>query len=174
MGSFAMQYVAYKIPEKIKGALLFSTAMNQSKHAVEYLNKRLQTIKEEMALEDSVRLFAPMLYADGFVTEDLLKLIIAKEKANPYPQSRESLEMQIMACLNHDSSAICHKINVPIIIVTGSLDQLTSEERAFALAQNIKNFKLQIMPNIGHMVQVEAPEEFCEITTKFIHEIEES
>lgn len=172
MGSFAMQYVAYKIPEKIKGALLFSTAMKQSEHAVAYLNKRLQTLKEGMALEDSIRLFSPMLYAEGFVTESLLQLIIAKEKSNPYPQSKESLEMQIMACLNHDSSAICHKINVPIIIVTGNLDKLTSEERAFALAENIKNFKLQIMSDIGHMVQIEAPEEFCEITTKFIHENE--
>lgn len=59
------------------------------------------------------------------------------------------------------------------MVVTGSLDKLTDEERAFALAKNIKNFKLQIMPNVGHMVQIESPEEFCEITTKFIHELEE-
>ena len=81
--------------------------MKQSGFAIEYLNKRLQTLKEGISLEDSIRLFAPMLYADDFVTEGLLQLIINKEKINSYPQSKESLEMQLLACLNHDSSAIC-------------------------------------------------------------------
>ncbi|HLX54589.1 MAG TPA: alpha/beta hydrolase, partial [Aquella sp.] len=173
-GGFAMQYVAYKIPQKVKGLLLFSTAMKQSEFALEYLNTRLKTLRNGISLEDSIKLFVPMIYADNFVTEDLINSIISKEKSNLYPQSTKSLEMQILACLNHDSSNICHQINVPTLIVTGALDKTIDKKSTLILAENIKNSKLEIVPGVGHMIQIESPGPFCKITIKFINETEKA
>lgn len=63
MGGFTMQYVAAKFPEKVLGLLLFSTTMKQSEFAIEYLNRRLDSIADNLSLEDIIKTFTPMLFA---------------------------------------------------------------------------------------------------------------
>lgn len=75
---------------------------------------------------------------------------------NPYPQSKESLKLQIIACLNHDSSSIVGCITAPTLIVTGDEDQITDTIRANNLAGNIINSELKILKNVGHMVPLQA------------------
>jgi pimeloyl-ACP methyl ester carboxylesterase len=60
------------------------------------------------------------------------------------------------------------KITTPTLIVWGEKDRLLHPDNAKVLHHFIKNSKLEIMPDIGHVPQMEAPFESSEIVLNFI------
>ena len=67
---------------------------------------------------------------------------------------------------NLDFSNRVQNIKCPILVICGEKDNANLKS-AHYLAENIKNAKLEIMKNTGHIVNEESPEELAKTLTEF-------
>ena len=67
---------------------------------------------------------------------------------------------------NLDFSNGVQNIKCPTLIICGEKDSANLKS-AYYLAENIKNAKLEIMKNTGHIVNEENPEELAKLLTEF-------
>ncbi|XP_033225978.1 valacyclovir hydrolase-like isoform X2 [Belonocnema kinseyi] len=68
-------------------------------------------------------------------------------------------------CKNHVPRVKC-----PTLIIHGKKDDLVDQEQAFYLNRHIPNSRLKIFENGGHKPQLQYPEEFNALITKFLTE----
>lgn len=59
-------------------------------------------------------------------------------------------------------------INIPAMIIAGKEDLLTPPINSFNLKNNLKNARMKIIPEVGHLSNMEAPEEFNKIIESFL------
>jgi pimeloyl-ACP methyl ester carboxylesterase len=67
-----------------------------------------------------------------------------------------------------DSTALLSEIRCPTLIVVGQDDILTPPSESEAMAREIAGSKLAIIPGVGHLPNIEAPEEFNRILAEFL------
>ena len=67
---------------------------------------------------------------------------------------------------NLDFSNKVHKVQSPTLIICGDKDSANIKS-AYYLAKNIKNAKLEIMKNTGHIINEESPKELSELLIEF-------
>lgn len=67
---------------------------------------------------------------------------------------------------NLDFSNKVHKVQSPTLIICGDKDSANIKS-AYYLAKNIKNAKLEIMKNTGHIINEESPKELAKTLTEF-------
>ena len=67
---------------------------------------------------------------------------------------------------NLDFSNGVHKIKCPTLVICGEKDNANIKS-AHYLAENIKNTKLKIIKNTGHIINEENPKELSELLTEF-------
>lgn len=72
---------------------------------------------------------------------------------------------------NLDFSDRVQNIKCPTLVICGEKDNANIKS-AYYLAENIKNAKLEIMKNTGHIVNEESPKELAKILTEFWKETE--
>jgi 3-oxoadipate enol-lactonase len=69
-----------------------------------------------------------------------------------------ALRHSIDCLVTHDSRAILPTITAPTLCMVGELDEETPVTYAFTLADLIPHARLTVIPNAGHLLNVEAPE----------------
>jgi 3-oxoadipate enol-lactonase len=82
----------------------------------------------------------------------------------------ESYIKTIQATTYYDRSGILAEIKVPTLVVVGEHDALTSVEMKRDLAERIPGARFEIMPDCGHMANMEQPEKFNALIGGFLAE----
>jgi pimeloyl-ACP methyl ester carboxylesterase len=67
-----------------------------------------------------------------------------------------------LACDRFDLTREVEKINLPTLILCGDEDEMTPLKYSQFLHDRIKDSKIEILPNAGHMVMMESPQAFNE------------
>lgn len=67
-----------------------------------------------------------------------------------------------------DSMTTFEAINVPTLVVVGEQDAITPPDVARVMSSGIRDAELEIIPSIGHMSPVEAPDEYARIVGAFL------
>ena len=67
-----------------------------------------------------------------------------------------------------DSRDILQRYTGPALIVAGEKDAIAPPEKARAMQQLMPKSKLLILPNVGHLANVEAPQEFNQALGEFV------
>lgn len=67
-----------------------------------------------------------------------------------------------------ETTASLDKIKVPVLIIRGEEDQVITDEQAKILHKNIKNSELVLIPESGHLPNLENTDQFNVIMNKFI------
>jgi pimeloyl-ACP methyl ester carboxylesterase len=62
------------------------------------------------------------------------------------------------------------KIDLPTLILCGEEDEMTPIRYSEFLHDCIKNSKMEVLPDAGHMVMMESPQAFNEKVQKFVAE----
>lgn len=65
-----------------------------------------------------------------------------------------------------DFSNTAHKVQCLTLVICGEKDKANMKS-AYYLAENIKNAKLEIIKNTGHIVNEESPKELAQVLTEF-------
>jgi pimeloyl-ACP methyl ester carboxylesterase len=83
---------------------------------------------------------------------------LVRDAAHRLAESRPSLLYgDLMACAAFDAHDRLDKINVPTLVMAGNDDLITPPACARALAVGLAGARLKIIPDAGHMVQLEQP-----------------
>lgn len=167
MGGFVAQYFAVKYPQKLNKLMLYSTCIKQNSAGMNYLNDRIAKLKQNASDEEMLRSALPWLFSSKFITEQKVQQMLIVSRANLYPQTKESLLSQLHLCINHDSSEIVDKINVPTLIVTGEEDRIMTIESCNELKRKIQQSEIVVVPNAAHMLQIESTELMFKQITDF-------
>jgi pimeloyl-ACP methyl ester carboxylesterase len=72
--------------------------------------------------------------------------------------SGAALRRSIDCLVTHDSIALLPKVTAQTTCIVGDLDEETPVGYAFALADLIPGARLAVIPQAGHLLNVEAPE----------------
>jgi len=82
------------------------------------------------------------------------------------------LEAAIYALMKRpDSTPDLARIECPALIVVGAEDMVTPIRDAEALTTGIRNAQLAVMPDAGHLSNLEAPEEFSNTITRWVESL---
>jgi len=170
MGGYIALNAIDKHPNRFSALILSDTNCTaDSSEAKENRIKTIEGIKENgvKKLADGLipKLFAPesfKTYSEGIA---VVKELIVKTP-------KQSLYNSLHAMANRKET--CSKlpeIKIPVLIIVGKEDKITPPEAANAMHEKIKDSSLQIIPNAGHLSNLENQEDFNNQLKKFIDTI---
>jgi len=85
--------------------------------------------------------------------------------------SAELVHGDLTACNEFDVMDSIHKLRLPTWILVGEDDQLTPVKYARYLHEVIAGSRLGVVPQAGHLVMMERPEEFNRLLAEFLPEL---
>jgi 3-oxoadipate enol-lactonase len=95
--------------------------------------------------------------------------VLAHMKA--HPATYEGLLGQLQANLTHDVSARAGEITVPTLVTVGELDYLLPVAASEELQQAIPNAELVVFPGGPHLVTMETPDRFNDVTLTWLRKV---
>ncbi len=169
MGGYVAMEMARLAPDRLVGLGLFNTAHKADDAARR--EQRLAAIK--MAQSEHFRgvtrhLLKSFLSAAAMEDESLVGRVIAMADA----VGRENFVRQQYAILKRqDQSDTLRGLDVPVLVVGGSLDTLTPPERLEEIAALTPTSQLLILEGVGHLSTLEAPQAVTDALNGFIAHI---
>jgi pimeloyl-ACP methyl ester carboxylesterase len=156
MGGAITQTVALTHPEVIKGIVLVGTGAR-----LKVLPLVLNGIKTNF--EETVRKINELCFF-----QKSSPLLMERSFAGLMQCRPEILYGDYLACDRFDIMNGVEKIGLPTLILCGQEDGMTPVKYSQFLLQRIQGSKLEILPNAGHMVMMEAAEPFNEKIGAFV------
>lgn len=149
MGGVVCLDFAFKYPERVKALVLVATSakfdipaqkLMELKNDMESIFGSLDKAKEKMKDID-----------ERLVTNDMMVLL-----------------GDVMAVRKYDGVARLRELKMPVLVIGGADDVLAPVAYSEQLHANIKHSQLKIIENVGHIVMVEAPQEFNALLEEFL------
>ena len=112
-----------------------------------------------------------MVVNQDLVTDELVAERLADATA---PGAQEAMQSMGMSFWNPDSYEDglvwrdAHKISRPTLLTWGREDRVNPLDGAFVALKMIPRASLHVFPNCGHWAQIEAAEEFRQVSTAFL------
>ncbi len=149
--------------------------------ALELAEKGLKDLKNIVLLDSSAKWvidlsgadpnapldFAP-LFQSNFtsLTPQYVKDVFMKN-ASKYLSSDLACKSDLFAAHAYDNVSELSKVNVPVLILSGDVDNLALIEYETLLKKNIKNSYLKIYPNRAHIMFMEIPDQISKDIREF-------
>jgi 3-oxoadipate enol-lactonase len=154
-GATIAQYVAARYPSRVSSLTLMSSSpvfgLDGTKPD-EWRAARLAPL--DAGLE-------PVDFADDVLAAiagpHISAEALAGQRAAMARVAGAALRRSIDCLVTHDSRALLPTIAAPALCVVGELDEETPVSYAFALADLIPHARLVVIPEVGHLLNVEAP-----------------
>ena len=156
MGGAIVQTMALAHPEVMKGIVLVGTGAK-----LRVFPMILEEIKNHF--EETVRKIAEFSFSRKAPRELIERGVSDLMKCQP-----EILYGDFLACDRFDIINQVERIDLPTLVLCGNEDEMTPVKYAQFLHQYIKGSKLEVLPEGGHMVMMEAPVVFNEKIKEFI------
>ena len=84
-------------------------------------------------------------------------------------QTTEAIADGLQAMMSRpDSAPVLAKVHVPTLIIVGSDDGITTVSDAEFMHRGIPGSRLVVIPRVGHMSNMEAPQEFNVALVEFL------
>jgi len=158
LGGAIAQTLALTHEEMLKGVVLVGTGAR-----LRVLPMILDGIKNNF--EETVRKINQFAFSHKVQTDLIEKSVSFMLQCRP-----GVLYGDFLACDRFDLTSEVEKIVLPTLILCGDDDQLTPAKYSQFLNSRIKGSKLEVLPNAGHMVMMEAAQAFNEKVRDFILE----
>jgi 3-oxoadipate enol-lactonase len=164
-------YVAFRLhalaPERVAGLVLADTRAEADDEA----GQAVRTEQAARARREGV----------GWLSETLIPSLLGETTARDRPgvvdtvrgmmeeADREGVARALEAMRDRpDSTPVLKEINVPTLVLVGAEDTLTPESKARAMADQIPRARLEVLPDAGHLSNLEAPRRFNEALGAFL------
>lgn len=152
-GGMIAQYLAIDFPEVVEKLILAVTLCKQNETSKRVISNWILLANKN----DFKGIFIDM--AEKIYTQ---KRASVQRPFNPIlstfmkPKSLHNFIIQATACINHDSSALLHNIQCPVLIIGGDDDKVVGENSSNEMAQFIKGSQVKIYNGYGHSTYEEA------------------
>jgi len=159
-------YVAFELwrraPERFLGLVLANTrAVADTPEAAQGRHVLAQRLRAEGNFlgQDPPALLAP----------DAPEELRARVRSIIARQSAEAIAAATIGMAERpDSTPDLAGIDVPTLVVTSSADQLIASEVSAAMAHQIPDARLEVIPGSGHLTNLEAPEDFNRLLSEHL------
>jgi len=159
MGGYIALHAIQNQPQRIAGLILCDTqcgadsdeGREKRKKTIAFIQKNGLSVYAEESLKN---LFAPASFIDKKDEVTFIKDTILKT-----PASTICLTLQALADRKETCSSLA-QINIPVSILVGAEDKITSPEIASKMQKLIKGSSLHIIEGAGHLSNLENPIQF--------------
>lgn len=151
MGGYCALALARRVPERVRGLLLVGSRPDAD--SAERRAGRQDTIDliHDEGLDGLWRMMLPKLFHDQSVANEQLVY-----------RDAEALVTALEAVRDRDDSTdVVRSFSGPVQFVIGELDPYVS-------AEAVSEFDVRELPGVGHLVNLERPDEFNEILLEFV------
>ena len=169
MGGMIAQELALSHPDRVRSLVLGCThfgGTGQIMPPPEVIERAfiLAGKGAEQAMQDilSVNLTPEFMKKRPEVVEHLIRYGLENR------MKRDGFAGQLSAVSDHDTAARLDAIKVPTFIIAGDKDELIPPRNSVELAGCIKPAEITLLPGIGHMFWIEAPDEASYHITRFL------
>jgi len=173
MGGFIAQQLAAAHPERVAGLVLVATTAVFGKPGSDFnerfLKSRLAPIEQGLTPAD----FAAEVAA-GLVGPQADPSLIEAAGASMAKISAAGYRNAVEALVQFDGRALLPTLAMPVLAIAGSNDATASAGAMQHIVDLVPNGRLEVIANVGHLVNLEAPDEFRSLVTGFLTELTES
>jgi 3-oxoadipate enol-lactonase len=171
MGGYIALHAIDLYPERIEAWILSDTQC--AADTDEARDKRIRTIDfiqrtglEQYAKESVKSLFAPASLENNKMKVEFIRNTILNTKA-------ENICKTLMALANRNAKcSILHTIKVPTLILVGAEDKVTPLTAASKMHELIQGSLKYVIPQAGHLSNLENPDEFNDQLRQFLNKLE--
>ncbi|GAA4864725.1 alpha/beta hydrolase [Kitasatospora terrestris] len=158
MGGYVAMAFARRHPERICGLVLADTKATADGDAARTNRER---IAAAVLARDSVALLAEERIEDGLLAPGTDPELVAQVRAMiaEAPPRAVAWAQRAMAA-REDSLEVLAGLDVPAAVVVGELDAVTPLAEARMMAAALPDAELTVIPSVGHLSSLEAPETF--------------
>jgi pimeloyl-ACP methyl ester carboxylesterase len=160
MGGMIAQEIALNHPGRVRTLILGCTHFGGTEQVLPAPDvfDRIGVIAgkgAEQATRDilSVNLTPKFMKARPDVVEELVRFGLE------HRMKKEGFAGQMAAVSLHDTASRLHAITAPTLVIAGDEDELIPPQNSVEIAGRIKQAQITLLPGIGHMFWIEAPEE---------------
>jgi pimeloyl-ACP methyl ester carboxylesterase len=169
MGGYILLRAAERGQDVFKAIVLCDTRaeadMNESK-----LNRAKQ-IKQIRSggRKDFLEAFSNLLLSEAIKTDPARISVVKEVRAIMDEQKDTAIEGALLTLsARADKTEFLENMNIPVLIIVGEKDKLTPPVLSKAMYQRIRNSKLSIIPNAGHLSNIENPQAFNQSIEDFV------
>lgn len=174
MGGFISLELTVRHPELVEKLVLVATSAGGGGAARPKLNLLPMFFLMPLLYRRDAGARAQMVYrrimAPGYARRNPAEMQRVADIARYRPIHREAYNRQLRACQLHDVSKRLGEINKPTLVVHGTDDPLVPLANGQHLARNIKNARLIVYPETGHIPIIERAAEFNRDVLNFLAE----
>lgn len=165
-GYIAMAFLA-RWPDRVAGLVLANTRATADDSAGKVAREASARDAIERGMAVIARSMVPKLLAERTrrtrpELKDLVETMIARQAPGSAAASARGM------ALRPDRSAWLAHVRVPALIITGSEDELMPLPTSQAMADAIPNAELLVIPEVGHLSNLEAEEAFSDALHRFM------
>jgi 3-oxoadipate enol-lactonase len=164
MGGMIAQELALAVPERIRTLTLGCTYCGgegsslAAPEALQRLSEAMMSGDRERALRASWEINVSPAFADD--ADAYARFVaIAMRRAVAVPV----IMAQMQACAAHDTNARLGQIELPTLVVHGSVDELLPVQNGRLIAARIPHARLEILDDVGHLFVWEQPQLAAEL-----------
>lgn len=173
LGGMIAQELALEHPQRLASLVLAGTyaRADAKRRAVLDLWKRMVELK----VPAEIRIKNRLAWTIGDATmeqEDLIEAMWRFYLRDDAPMDDRVFARQADACIEHDALERLDRIRVPTLVVCGEGDILTPPVLSRQLASRIKDSRLVLLPNAGHLIAAELAPRFNRLVIRFLAEQE--
>ena len=165
MGGYIALSAVEKFEKKFRALILCDTKSAADNNDVKL--KRAEGIKtiNEMGVEKFVNDFVPNCFAEESLSKSFYKETLKR--------SLRSSPTGVKGCLlamvsRTDTTEYLFKIKIPVLVVCGEKDKLSSPQVMKEMADKILNSEFQIIPGAGHLSPLENPDVANKVIKDFL------
>lgn len=149
MGGWIVQRIAFQYPERVNKLMLFDSA---GLYIAPTWNTNLFTPATQVELDQLDKLLMPHPpQTPGFIVRDILR----ESRQNAWIIHRA---MDSMLTGKDATDAILPQLKMPVLIVWGSVDQITPLSEGETMHRLIPQSQLEVAENCGHLAPVQCTE----------------
>lgn len=169
MGGAIVQQICIDYPEKVKKAVLCSTASKIPFTSLMQIDTVSEMALAGVPMEFIFQVVLPRLFSsDCLEKKNNPEKIIEMMMKDPYPQLPEGYLGQGEALKTFNCTDKLSMIRCPTLIIVGEDDLYTPLSCSKELKEKIKMAQMKIVPHQGHMINEEMPELLCSEVKAFL------
>jgi 3-oxoadipate enol-lactonase len=170
MGGYVVFEFYRKYPQRIAGLILAATRAGEDSPEAKVNRDKAATTAREKGVGAIVETMLPkMLSPKSYQSQPELVTRVRKMMAST------SLAVVVgdLAAMRDrtDSTALMAQIDKPTLILHGADDQLIPSAEAQVMSATIPNARLHVLPEAGHLLNMEEPEAFNEAVRSFLFSV---
>jgi len=168
MGGYVLFSLLRRAPELLRGLVLVSTRAGADTPE-QAANRRKMA---ELALRDGAETAVPMANR------------LLGPQAREEPHIRDSVEGRIRRCrpdgiaacqmamaARPDSTGLLGSVDIPTLVIAGEQDAIIGLDEARAMAEALPQAELQVIPQVGHLPNLEDHQAFTEALAGFLNRL---